>query len=344
MKCLFALLIVEAVIAFSAGASAAERYFTEEQIAAAGKHCVSGYHGTFGATEVAVKFFAGNVSDLNEQVAAFGRATGPRDAPFVPKYVTKKVVLHPGRKITSRLDQPNRDISVDWSATTWLADPGRLMEFHLQIDIWVGGGINLEDLVIPRGIEVDARRGVLWEGQANAVAQEPKQAQKKDGLTFPYFLPGSRIVIGEDLADEVNALASKNEQIQFLVKLLPPSDQKEKRLSDRQLYAIRLLSLTDSDLVITPLLDRLDFTHKGDAWPASHALGRLGERSVEPVVKKLEAVANDVQKAIMLGNALIEIKQEKYPLFIDELRRRKDTNLSDKLLNELLDVYRFAPE
>ena len=139
-------------------------------------------------------------------------------------------------------------------------------------------------------------------------------------------------------------MASKNEQIQFLVKLLPPSDQKEKRLSDRQLYAIRLLSLTDSDLVITPLLDRLDFTHKGDAWPASHALGRLGERSVEPVVKKLEAVANVVQKAIMLGNALIEIKQEKYPMFIDELRRRKDTKFSDKLLNELLDVYRFAPD
>ena len=185
---------------------------------------------------------------------------------------------------------------------------------------------------------------ILFYGSADAIAKEPEQVQKKERFAFPYFLPGSRIVIDEELADEVNALASKDEQIQFLVKLLPPSDQKEKRLTDRQLYAIRLLGLTDSDLVIDPLLDRLDFKHKGDGWPASHALGRLGERSVEPVVKKLESVASDLQKAIMLGNALIEIKQKQYPEFIDELKRRKDIKLSDKLLNELLDVYRLAPD
>jgi hypothetical protein len=166
MKGLFAFLIVEAVVALvSEGASAAERCFTEEQIAAAVKHCVAGYHGTFGATEVAVKFFAGNVSDLNEHVSSLGHATDPRDAPFVPKYVTKKVVLHPGRKVVSRLEQPNGGISADWLVTTWLADPGRLMEFHLQIDIWGGGGINLEGLDIPPGIEVDAGRGAPWKGR-----------------------------------------------------------------------------------------------------------------------------------------------------------------------------------
>ena len=168
MNRFFAFLIVVASVAlFSEGASAAERYFTKEQIAGAGKHCVAGYHGTFGAAEVAVKFFAGNISDLNEQVSALGRATDPRDAPFVPKYVTKKVVLHPGRKVVSRLEQPNGGISADWSVTTWLADPGRLMEFHLQIDIWVGGGINLEDLVIPRGIEVEAGGGVPSKNRKN---------------------------------------------------------------------------------------------------------------------------------------------------------------------------------
>lgn len=185
---------------------------------------------------------------------------------------------------------------------------------------------------------------IVFYGWADAIAKEPEQAQKKERFSFPYFLPDSRIVVGEELVNEVNALRSKNEQIQFLIKLLPPTDQKEKRLSDQQLYAIRLLSLTDSDLVIAPLLDRLDFKHKGDGWPASHALGRLGERSVEPVVKKLESVTNDLQTAIMLGNALIEIKQKQYPMFIDELRQRKDIKLPAKLLDELLEVYRLAPD
>lgn len=184
-------------------------------------------------------------------------------------------------------------------------------------------------------------------GAANAVAadaNQPELAQKKERFAFPYLLPGSRTVIGEELVDEVNALASKEEQIQFLIKILPPIDQKEKRLSDRQLYAMRLLSLTDSDLVIEPLLDRLDFQHKGDGWPAVHALGRLEERAVEPVIKKLESVTTDRQKVATLGAALIEIKNQQFPKFIEDLRRRKDIKLSDEVLNELLDQYRFAPD
>src|SRR5262245_33094132 len=89
-----------------------------------------------------------------------------------------------------------------------------------------------------------------------ADADEPELANKMERFALPYFVPGSRIVIGEELVDEVNALDSQEEQIQCLVKILPPSDQEMKHLSVRQLYAIRLLSLTDSDAVIDPLMNR----------------------------------------------------------------------------------------
>lgn len=181
------------------------------------------------------------------------------------------------------------------------------------------------------------------DSRADSANPKRQDLGKKVSITFPTFLPGSRIVVGEDLVKEANALASKDEQIKFLLKILPPTNQGDKILTDRQLYAIRLLSLTDSDDVIDSLLDRLDFMHKGDGWPASHALGRLGERSVEPIVKKL-AAETDRQRAIILGNALIEIKKKQYPKFLEELRKRKDVNVSDAVLNELLETYQFAPD
>jgi hypothetical protein len=175
-------------------------------------------------------------------------------------------------------------------------------------------------------------------------ADEPDLAQKKERIVFPYLLPGSRTVIGGGFVDEVNALATRDEQIQFLIKTLPPTDQKEKRLSDRQLFAIRLLSLTDSDVVIEPLVERFDFAHKSDGWPAVHALGRLGERSVEPVVKKLASVTKDRQSVATLGAALIEIKEKQFPKFISELKGRKDVQLPDEVLQEMLEQYQFAPD
>lgn len=168
--------------------------------------------------------------------------------------------------------------------------------------------------------------------------------EKKEKFTFPYFLPDSRIVIGEELVDEVNALAGKDEQIQFLIQILPPSDQENKHLSDRQLYAIRLLSITESNAVIGPLMDRFDFVHKGDGWPVVHAMARLGERSVEPLLKRLQDVASDRQKVAACGAALIELKQKQFPMFIEDLKKRQDLKLSDEVLNELLDQYRFAPD
>jgi hypothetical protein len=177
-----------------------------------------------------------------------------------------------------------------------------------------------------------------------AAPKEPEPAPKKAKITFPTFVPGSRIVIGEGLVSEVNALGSKEEQIQFLLKILPPSEQMERLITDRQLYAFRLLGLSDSDAVIGPLLDRLDFMHKGDGWPAVHALGRQGERAVEPIVKRLETVGMDRQKAICLGAALIEIKNKQYPMLIEHLRRRKDIKMRAGLLDELLENYTNAPD
>ncbi len=180
---------------------------------------------------------------------------------------------------------------------------------------------------------------VLKKGEAAGAIREEKEAR----ITFPYFLPGSRIVLGEELVDEVNALDSKEEQIQFLIKVLPPADQENKHLSDRQLYAIRLLSVTDSDTVMDPLMKRFDCVHTGDGWPVVHVMARLGDRSVEPLLERLEQVAADRQKVAACGAALIELKKDRYPMFIDELKRRKDLKLPADVLNELLDQYRFAP-
>lgn len=174
--------------------------------------------------------------------------------------------------------------------------------------------------------------------------KKPDRAEKQEPITFPYFVPGSRIVLGEELVNEVNALESKDEQIQFLLQILPPSERMERLISLRQLYAFRLLGLSDSDVVIKPLLDRLDFMHKSDGWPAVHALGRLGERAVEPIVKKLETVDMDRQKAICLNAALIEIRGKQYPKLHAELRQRKDLKLREGLLDELLEHYQFAPD
>lgn len=75
-----------------------------------------------------------------------------------------------------------------------------------------------------------------------------------------------------------------------------------------------------------------------------HAMARLGERSVEPLLARLEREASDRQKVAACGAALIELKRKQFPTFIEELKRRKDLKLPEKVLNELLDQYRFAPD
>ena len=102
--------------------------------------------------------------------------------------------------------------------------------------------------------------------------------------------------------------------------------------------------MTESDTVIDPLMKRFDFVHKGDGWPVVHAMARLGERSVEPLLERLQKVAADRQKTAACGAALIEMKKDAFPMFIDGLKHRKDIKLSAEVLNELLDQYRFAPD
>lgn len=162
-------------------------------------------------------------------------------------------------------------------------------------------------------------------------------------FNFPYLLPGSQTILGEELVDGVNALETKDEQIQFLINILPPADQEKKQLSDRQLYAIRLLSLTDSNAVIEPLMNRLDFTHSSDGRSVVHALARLGERGVEPLLKRLQHVASDRQKAAACVATLVEIKKDQFPMFIIDLKRRKDMKVSGDVVNEMLEQYRFPP-
>jgi hypothetical protein len=161
-----------------------------------------------------------------------------------------------------------------------------------------------------------------------------------DGATkFPDFLPGSQTPIDSELVGEVNAMATRKEQLQFLIAILPPVNQKEKLLFDRQLHAIRLLGLTDSSAAVDPLLDRLDFAHRGDGWPCVHALGRLKERSVESAVWALQGVPGR-QRVYKIGAVLYAIKGQQYPKFIDELKLRNDIKLSDEVIQMLKDYWR----
>lgn len=179
------------------------------------------------------------------------------------------------------------------------------------------------------------------EGQQPQAGNTNPEVEK---FNFPNFLPGSRIAIGKELLDEVNALASKEEQIQFLIATLPPEDQGKKPISDRQLYAIRLSSLTDSDTVIGPLMDRIDVRHKADGWPVIHAMARLGERSVEPLLKRMQDIASDRQKVTACNAALIEMKRNQYPSFLEELKQRKDIKLPNEIYEWLLEHYELIRE
>ncbi len=117
--------------------------FTPEQIAAQGKNCVHGYWVNL----TSVTYFTGDAATLNDHFGTLGlkaKAT----------YATKKVVLHPGpKKASSPWDNAERNISTDWSVTLWL-DGGMNPGAHLQIDIWLGGQVKLEDLRIPADVEV----------------------------------------------------------------------------------------------------------------------------------------------------------------------------------------------
>ncbi len=136
--------------------------FTKEQVAAAGKHCVHG----FWVNEQSVVFFAGDTDQLN------------RDLPkrLEGQYATRKVVIHVGTKrAESPWDTKPRDTFADWSVNTW-DDPEdaakALPRMRMQIDIWLGNKIKLEDLRIPEGFEV------ISGGEIEKFIQQRKQQFK----------------------------------------------------------------------------------------------------------------------------------------------------------------------
>jgi hypothetical protein len=150
-----------------AGATAKEAFalgndFTKEQIAAAGKHCVHGYWVNLQN----VLFFAGDVAQLNRDLPKYLQGD----------YASRKVVLHVGTKrAESPWDTKPRDTFADWSVNTW-DDPADAAKatprFLLQIDIWLGSKISLEDLRIPEGFEV------VSGGEIEKFIQQRKQQSK----------------------------------------------------------------------------------------------------------------------------------------------------------------------
>lgn len=183
---------------------------------------------------------------------------------------------------------------------------------------------------------------ILLYGLANAIPLADHELERTiptEYFSFPYSVPETRIAIGEELVDEVNAFASKEEQLRFLIKILPSKNQTEKRLSKRQLDAIHLLSLTELDVVVEPLINRIDFSETSDEMPVVHALGRLREKAVEPIVKKLASNEPNRRHVAKLGAALIEVKGSEFPVFIQQVKRRKTISLSDEVFNQLLDQF-----
>lgn len=123
---------------------AAGNDFTQEQIAYAGKHCVHG----FWLNEQIVVFYAGDTAQLNRDLPRY----------LEGQYATRKVVIHVGTKrAESPWDTKPRDTFADWSVNTWDDWEDAVQSvprMRMQIDIWLGSRIKLEDLRIPEEFEV----------------------------------------------------------------------------------------------------------------------------------------------------------------------------------------------
>jgi hypothetical protein len=124
--------------------------FTKAELAQFGKHCVHGYT----APSTSVTFFAGDTSNLNEHISKLLLAGNGQGTPV---YTTKKIILHIGpKKAGSPWDQKERDIGVDWSVTSWSVSGAKVTTAasNLQIDIWLGSQIKLDELRVPDDFEV----------------------------------------------------------------------------------------------------------------------------------------------------------------------------------------------
>jgi hypothetical protein len=150
-----------------AGATVREAFalgndYTKDQIAAAGKHCVHG----FWVNEQNVVFYSGDTAQLNRDLSKY----------LEGEYASRKVVLHVGTKrAESPWDTKPRDTFADWSVNTW-DDPADAAKatprFLLQVDIWLGSKIKLEELRIPEGF------AVVSGGEIEKFIQQRKQQPK----------------------------------------------------------------------------------------------------------------------------------------------------------------------
>ena len=129
--------------------------FSKERIAAAGKHCVHGYDGNLGQVGM---YFAGDASAFNEAIRL--KAPSEIEEALRPAYASKKVVLHPGPMVVPDYVAGRDDLATDWLVTTWHEDQSGRLEWHLQIDIWLGGQIKLDELHIPVDFAVESGREI----------------------------------------------------------------------------------------------------------------------------------------------------------------------------------------
>jgi hypothetical protein len=161
-RLLFGLLFVVIAGVTAREARALGSDFTTDQIAAAGKHCVHGYW----VNEQTVVFYAGDAAQLNRDLLRY----------LEGEYASRKVVLHVGTKrAESPWDTQARDTFADWSVNTWddPADAAKAVpRMRMQIDVWLGSKIKLEDLRIPEGFEV------VSGGEIEKFIQQRKQKSK----------------------------------------------------------------------------------------------------------------------------------------------------------------------
>jgi hypothetical protein len=138
--------IVACILAMPSIASAWGIDMKKEELAAVGKHCVHGYY----VNETSVVFFQGNAVQLNDDLSKL------KDA----RLASRKLVIHPGtQRAKSPWDKQVRDTFADWSVMTYddPADAAKAVpRVRLQIDVWLGNKIDLSELRVPEGIEVQS--------------------------------------------------------------------------------------------------------------------------------------------------------------------------------------------
>ena len=149
--------------------------FSKERIAAAGKHCVHGYDGNLGQVGT---YYAGNASALNQYVLSLGETSRAPET----SYATKVVTLHPGPMVVPEYLNPKSDISTDWLVTTWRGDSAGEPSWHIQIDVWLGGKIKLDELRIPKGFVVKSGREIEGFVARHSNQSDSAEQQVEDGL------------------------------------------------------------------------------------------------------------------------------------------------------------------